>query len=102
MDAFVPKSRPGTGGVMRGDRFPRYWQSKVTGAVVEIRRVLRDVDRDQMRIVFYDPSIGREMNMPYAKAELNPFQPPGAATPLMERPFKDLYEVYKDQRTTRV
>lgn len=96
---IIPKSRPGSGTFMKSERIPRYWRSKATGQVVEARRCLRDVDRNQMRVVIFDPDLKVEMNLPYCKAEPNPYQPPGAPEILMERPLTELYEPYSNNTT---
>lgn len=98
---FVRKSRPGGGQFKRSIRIARYWKHKETGTVVEVRNVQNVVPDNFLRIVFFDPTINRELSMPLKTRE-NPFQPPGRATPLMEPGFEDQYYVYEDQRTTRV
>lgn len=77
----------------RGDRICRFWKSKVTGRVVEVRRALRDVDRNQFRVVIFDPDVNQELNMPLVDVP-HPFQPPGAPEVLMEKGLKSLYEPY--------
>lgn len=96
---IVRKSRPGAGTFVRSDRIPRFWRSKATGQVVEARRCLRDVDRNQKRVVIYDPDLKVEMNLPYDRPEPNPFQPPGAPEVLMERPLTELYEPWHNNTT---
>lgn len=88
------KNRPGQT-YKQSVRITRYWKHKETGNVVEIRRMLQDADRNQLRIVFFDPMIGRELNMPFKKGgEPNPFQPQGAPEVLMEPGFEDQFEPY--------
>lgn len=96
---IVSKSRPGLGEHKRSERIPRFWKSKATGQVVEARRCLRDVDRNQMRVVIFDPELKMEMNLPYNRPEPNPFQPQGAPEVLMERPLTELYEPYSNNTT---
>ena len=88
------KNRPGTE-YKRSVRIARFWKNKETGNVVEVRRMLNDVDRNQMRVIIFDPTIGRELNMPFPKGGYpNPFQPPGAPEVLMEAGFLDQFEPY--------
>ncbi|MCI0664974.1 MAG: hypothetical protein L0220_28250, partial [Acidobacteria bacterium] len=77
----------------RGDRICRFWKSKTTDRIVEVRRALRDVDRNQFRVVIFDPDIGQELNLPYEDVP-HPFQPPGAPEILMEKGLKTLYTPY--------
>lgn len=86
----IIKHRPGQT-FKRSIRICRYWKSKATGGTVEIRRVMSDVDRNQIRIAFFDPLIGQELNLPLHKS-VHPFQPPGAPEVLMEPGFEELYE----------
>jgi hypothetical protein len=88
------KNRPGQT-YKQSIRIVRYWKHKETGNIVEVRRVLNDVDRNQLRIVIFDPTIGRELNMPFKKGGAeHPFQPPGAPEVKMEPGFEDHYEPY--------
>jgi hypothetical protein len=86
------KNRPGQT-YKRSVRIVRYWKHKVTGNIVEIRRMLNDVDRNQLRVVFFDPTIGKELCMPL-HPQVHPFQPPGAPEVVMEPSFEDHYEPY--------
>ncbi len=101
MDIINRGQRPGGGQHKRSVRIERYWIHKETKTVVEIRNLQNVVPDNFLRVVFFDPTIGRELSMPLYSRE-NPFQPPGRSTPLMEAGFKDQYRVYEDQRTTRV
>jgi len=97
---IIIKNRPG----LTHDkliRIARVWRNKETGNVVEVRAVQKVVPDNYLRIVFFDPNVKIELSMPLKTRE-NPFQPPGRATPLMEPGFEDQYEVYQDQRSTRV
>jgi hypothetical protein len=98
---IVKKARPGGGQFKRSIRIARVWKHKQTGNYVEVRNVQNVVPDNYLRIVFFDPEIGRELSMPL-KARENPFQPPNRSTPLMEQGFEDAYEVAPDQRSTRV
>ncbi len=98
---IIRKNRPGGGQFKRSIKIARYWIHKETKTVVEVRSVQNVVPDNFLRIVFWDPTIQRELSLPL-KARENPFQPPGRATPLMEPGFEDQYRVYEDQRTTRV
>ncbi len=95
------KNRPGATQFRRSIRIARVWKHKETGNVVEVRNVQNVVPDNYIRIVFFDPTIGREMSMPL-KSRPHPFQKPGAAVVEMERGFEEHYEVYHDQRSTRV
>ncbi|MGI0147909.1 MAG: hypothetical protein ACREDF_00045 [Thermoplasmata archaeon] len=86
-----PERNPQT--IYRGDRICRFWKSKATGRIVEVRRPMRDVDRNQFRVVIFDPDVNQELNLPYEDAP-NPFQPPNAPEVLMEMGLKTLYEPY--------
>ncbi len=98
---IIKKNRPGGGSFKRSVKIARYWKHKETGTVVEVRNLQNVVPDNFLRVVFFDPTIGRELSMPLKTRE-NPFQPPGRSTPLMEQGFEDQYHVYEDQRTTRV
>lgn len=98
---IIMKNRPGAGTHKRSIRIARYWRHKETGNVVEIRRLMNVVPDNYLRVVFFDPTINRELSMPL-KPRANPFQKPGAASVEMEMSFEEHYEVYADQRTTRV
>lgn len=99
---FVKKSRPGAGSFRKDIKIARYWKHKQTGTVVCVVNVQYVVGEDRLRIIFVDPNVPKmQMAMPLKTRE-NPFQPPGRSTPLMEQGFEDAYEVYEDQRSTRV
>ena len=98
---IIIKKRPGIGQFKRSIRIARIWKHKETGNVVEVRAVQNVVPDNYLRIVFFDPQVKIELSMPLKTRE-NPFQPPGRSTPLMEPGFEDQYEVYGDQRSTRV
>ena len=97
---IIIKNRPGLAH-KRSVRIARFWKHKETGNVVEVRTMQNVVPDNYLRIVFYDPMIKHELAMPL-KARPNPFQPPNAPEILMERGFEDEYELYGDQRSTRV
>lgn len=86
-----PSRAPQT--LMHGDRVCRFWKSKMTGRVVEVRRAIRDVDRNQFRVVIFDPDVNHELNLPFEDAP-SPFQPPGAKEVLIEKGLRTLYEPY--------
>lgn len=98
---IIRKSRPGGGQFKRSVTIARMWKHKETGTIVEVRNLQNVVPDNFLRVVFFDPLIGRELSMPLKTRE-NPFQPPGRSTPLMEMGFEDQYYVYEDQRSTRV
>lgn len=98
---IIIKKRPGIGEYKSSIKIARVWKHKETGNVVEVRNVQNVVPDNYLRIVFWDPIIKHELSMPL-KARENPFQPPGRNTPLMEPGFEDHYEVYENQRSTRV
>lgn len=98
---IIRKSRPGGGQFKRSVTIARMWKHKDTGTIVEVRNLQNVVPDNFLRVVFFDPLIGRELSMPLKTRE-NPFQPPGRSTPLMEMGFEDQYYVYEDQRSTRV
>lgn len=87
----LPERNPSA--LYRGDRICRFWRSKITSRVVEVRRALRDVDRNQFRVVIFDPDINQELNLPYKDAP-HPFQPPNASEVLIEKGLLTLYEPY--------
>ena len=73
------KRRSELGGASkRNVRIVRYWKHKETGNVVEIRAMQNVVPDNYFRVVFFDPTIGRELSMPL-KSRPHPFQPPGSA-----------------------
>jgi len=51
----IVRHRTSEGTIYRGIRIVRYWRNKETRSVVEVRRVLRVVPENVIRIVFYDP-----------------------------------------------
>ena len=79
--------------IKRSIKLARNWKHKETGNVVMIVTVQNVVPDNYLRVVFFDPQIGRQLSMPL-KARPNPFQPPGAAEVLMERGFDSEYEPY--------
>lgn len=87
----LPSRNPST--LYQGDRLCRFWKSKATGRVVEVKRALRDVDRNQFRVVIFDPDVNQELNLPFEDVP-HPFQPPGAREILMEKGLKTGYEPY--------
>jgi hypothetical protein len=88
------RHRPNLPTIMHGERMVRFWKSKATGQMVEVKRAVRDVDRNQFRVFIYDPETKMETSLPFNKREPNPFQPPGAPEVLMELPLTELYEPY--------
>jgi hypothetical protein len=77
----------------RSIKIQRNWKHKETGNVVMVVTVQNVVPDNYLRIVFFDPQIGRELSMPMKK-RIHPFQPPGAAETLYEPGFEDQYEPY--------
>ena len=98
---IIIKNRPGIGAHKRSITIARFWKHKELGTIVEVTKV-QEVDGSWLRIIFLDEKVpGVHLSMPLKTRE-NPFQPPGRGTPLMEPGFEDQYEVYGDQRSTRV
>jgi hypothetical protein len=97
---IIPKAREG-GTYKRSIRIARVWRHKETGNVVEIRKVGNVVPDNYIRIWFFDPIINRVLSLPL-KPRPHPFQKPGAQSVEMELGFEDNYEVYQDQRSTRI
>lgn len=77
--------------IKRSIRMVRYWAHKETKNAVEIRTVQNVVPDNYLRVVFFDPQIGRELSMPM-KSRPHPFPPPGATHEIMEPGFEDQYE----------
>lgn len=98
---IIKKNRPGGGQFKRSIRIARVWIHKETRNVVEVRSVQNVVPDNYLRIVFFDPTVGRELSMPL-KSRAHPFPKPGATHVEMEPGFEDHYTVYEDQRSTRV
>lgn len=98
---IIVKNRPGAGTYKRSIRIARIWKHKETGNVVEVRAVQNVVPDNYIKIVFFDPTIGRELSMPL-KPRPHPFQKPGSGVVEMLPAFEDQYEMYTDQRSTRV
>ena len=99
---IIPKHREPSGTYKRSVRIARVWRHKETGNVVEIRALRNVVPDNYLRVVFFDPTIGRELSMPMHPGHVNPFQKPGAQTIETEPAFLDHYEQYVDQRSTRI
>ena len=97
---IIIKNRPGLSH-KRSVKIDRFWKHKETGNVVEVRKLQNVVPDNYLRVVFYDPLIKHELAMPMYPRP-NPFQPPNAAETLMEQGFLEAYEIYGDQRSTRV
>ena len=87
------KHREGLGTIKRSIRLARNWRHKETGNVVEIRTVQNVVPDNYLRVVFFDPQIGRELSMPL-RARPHPFQPPNAPEVVMEPGFEEQFEPY--------
>jgi ribulose bisphosphate carboxylase small subunit len=98
----IIKNRPGAGTTKRSMRIARFWQHRETGTVVEIRAFRNVVPDNYYRVVFFDPTIKRELSLPFYKARPHPFQKPGSSVVEMEPGFLEQYEQYADQRSTRV
>lgn len=62
-EIIVPKYRTGYVGRIRHDvRIPRYWKSKMTGEVVEVRRLLC-VNGEHYQVIYHHPIIDRELSI---------------------------------------
>jgi len=50
------------GTIRHDDRIVRYWKSRETGDVVEVRRYLHVVPERKRRVVFWDPTVKHELS----------------------------------------
>jgi hypothetical protein len=79
--------------IKRSIRLARNWKHKETGNVVQVVTVQNVVPDNYLRVVFFDPTINRELSMPLRKRP-HPYQPPNAPETLYEGGFEEQYEPY--------
>lgn len=72
----IVRRRVPEGTIRHSDRVPRYWKSKETGEVVEVRRYLRVVPEQKKKIIFFDPTVGQEVTSDLAQFKKD-FEPYG-------------------------
>lgn len=72
----IVRRRVPEGTIRHDDRIVKYWKSKETGEVVEVRRYLRVVPEQKKRVVFFDPTVNQEVSSDLAQFKKD-FEPYG-------------------------
>lgn len=58
----IVKHRIPEGTIRHSERIPRYWKSKASGEVVEVRRFLHVVPEYRKKVVFFDQTLKQEFS----------------------------------------
>lgn len=67
----VPEGR-----IRHDRRIDRYWKSRETGEVVEVRRYLIVQPEQKEVIIFFDPTVEKELSTPFSQFKVD-FEPYG-------------------------